>query len=72
MKIYEYRVITVWNQSMVNDFEFNELGKEGFRVVSHVTIPGLAMVEGELLPPPQCEQFLMEKETIKEGFKKHN
>ncbi len=57
MKIYEYKVITVYNGAMLNEYEFNTLGQEGFRVVSHVTILGATPED-----PPQYEQFLMEKE----------
>ncbi len=63
MKTYQYKIITLYNGAMINEFEFNDLGKEGFRVVSHVSIPGIYSPDDSHPPPPQYEQFLMEKES---------
>ena len=59
MKTYEYKIITVWRNATMNDVEFNELGKNGFRVISSTTISDSQNQD------PQCYQFLMEKEIFK-------
>lgn len=64
MKSYEYKIITLFHGSQINDWELNEMGKEGFRFVAELGLfnttyngDGTATVE------LSGKQLIMEKEN---------
>ncbi len=63
MKIYTYKIITVYHGTTTPDWELNEAGREGFKIAAQTPLNNVSYDEaGEPTVTPVATQLIMEKE----------